>query len=303
MKNIELLYEKILNTIPNDVQKELSRKSVRKSMPEDAFLLPSERKFPIKRPGSDKIDIKLVYAAYVRAKQWSAKNPEYEKVALEAKRIFIKHNGSEILKLKLEGVDFSDSKIRSITQILGVRPNITPDDPSIDLDMCICPNCDYQCELGIDDTICEEKECPKCGEFLMPSVFNNSNQNEFKDDEQNSINRISENSKTYSTMTNKMRTIMEKNSKINRMICSNCNIVVQENVGKHNPICPNCGQNFEVITESIDDMVKHFTCPNCKTMKPYTKVNDDICPICESLMVVFAMPIIKKDKGLPTVTD
>lgn len=302
--SMEVLYEMVMNTIPPKIQKELSKKSVRATMPSDAFLLPSEKKFPIKRPGDDKIDVRLVYAAYVRAKQWSEKKPQYEKVAGEAKQIFLQNNGPNILKIKLEGVDLSDTEMRQINQLMGKRPDITPKDQSNDPEICICPECDYEGRIGIDDTICEKKKCPKCGAQMISSIFSKSTQKELDDEEKAKVKdkSVSESLKSLPTMQEKMRFLMEHKSKTHQRVCDNCNIIVTEQVSDDNPVCPNCGQNFKEITESISGLenTKHFSCPKCKTIKPYTRINEDICPICESLMVVFAAPNIKKDKGIPT---
>jgi ssDNA-binding Zn-finger/Zn-ribbon topoisomerase 1 len=109
-------------------------------------------------------------------------------------------------------------------------------------------------------------------------------------------------------MKDKMRFLME-NSKnkqeASRRICKECNIVVtMEASDFQNGICPGCGNEFTDLTESVGiESSKHFTCPKCKTVKPYTRINEDECPVCDSLMTVFAVPEIKKDHGVPINTD
>ncbi len=306
MEIFDILYEKTMNTLPDSVQKQLSRTSVRNDMSSDSFLLPAEKKFPIKKPGSSKVDPGLVYAAYVRAKQWSKHKPEYEKVAAQAKELFIRIGGPSKLKINLEGIDPDDIDLKLIIRLLN-NTNIldpTPNDQSDDTDHCICLNCDYECKLGIDDTICELKDCPKCGSKMIDSVFSKSGQKEADEDEKS----VSESLKSIPNMRDKMRFLMEnsKNTKdVSRRICKCCNIIVtMEGSEFQHGICPGCGKGFTDLTESVSiDIDKHFSCPKCKTVKPYTRINEDECPVCMSLMTVFAVPEIKKDHGVPINTD
>ena len=309
MENFDLIYEKAMNKVPDSVQKQLSRMDVRRNMPDDAFLLPSEKKFPIKRPGSKNVDLALVYAAYVRAKQWAKKKPEYEKVAAQAKDIFIREKGPSKLNIKLEAYDPEDSDLKQVTSLLNHKDKLdsTPKDDSDDPEHCICIDCDYECGLGIDDNTCEEKSCPKCGGKMIDSVFSKEGQKEAKEEEEKSV---SESLKSLPTMTEKMRYLMEnskkKKKKSGRKICNECNIVVTEEASIHQKdICPGCGKGFEEFTESCANIEreKHFSCPKCQTVKPYTKINEDECPVCDSLMTVFAVPEVKKDKGVPINTD
>ena len=56
----------------------------------DAFLLPDELKFPVMNE-KGKYDCGLIYAARVRAKQWSGKKPGYREVAKKAEELYKKH--------------------------------------------------------------------------------------------------------------------------------------------------------------------------------------------------------------------
>lgn len=307
METFDLLYEKAMNTLPDSVQKQLSRTSVRKDMPSDSFLLPSERKFPIKRPGSSKIDPGLVYAAYVRAKQWSKQKPEYGKVAAQAKEMFINAGGPSKLKIKLESFDPENIDLKQVVTLLNNTNKLdsTPKDQSDDVEHCICINCDYECKLGIDDTVCDSKKCPKCGSNMMDSVFSKRGQKEIESEGKT----VSESLKSIPNMKDKMRFLME-NSKNNtdstRKICKECDIVITMETSEfQNNICPGCGKEFTDLTESVAtvEKEKHFSCPKCRSVKPYTRINEDECPVCHSLMTVFAVPEIKKDHGVPINTD
>ena len=297
MDKFNIIYEKTMSAIPDAIQKQLGRISVRKSMPNDAFLLPSEKKFPIKRPGSKEIDPQLVYAAYVRAKQWSKKKPEYEKIATQAKDLFIKIKGPSKLNIKLEASLYEDDDT-DLKQVVSLLNNInsldsTPKDQSNDPEHCICPKCDYQSHLNIEDTVCELKSCPKCNTKMMDSVFTKDRS-------------VSESLKTIPDIKDKMRFLMENNTSkksSDRKICNTCQIIITEEACQYQKnICPGCGKEFQEVTTSITlESGRHFSCPKCNTIKPYTKINEDNCPVCTSLMTVFDIPIIKKTKGLPII--
>jgi hypothetical protein len=76
--------ESVINSIPDSIRKHLQKNDNRKKMLEEfgkeAFLLPDELKFPVINPFTKELDCRLIYAAYIRAKQH--KYSEVEKQAL-----------------------------------------------------------------------------------------------------------------------------------------------------------------------------------------------------------------------------
>ena len=102
MKAIILqLNEEAIREIPDDIQTKLGSKVVRRNMIEkfgpDSFLNASELKYPVVNPDTGEYMCELIYAAYVRSKQYG-RNSIIEK----AKKLFDNCNCSEKLKITLE---------------------------------------------------------------------------------------------------------------------------------------------------------------------------------------------------------
>jgi len=87
--------------LPDSLQKKINKTSVRKKMKEDhgysAFLKPKELKFPVVDPDSGDYHCGLLYAAYVRAKQWN-----YNDVAKKAKKLYKDNNCKSSLGREIE---------------------------------------------------------------------------------------------------------------------------------------------------------------------------------------------------------
>lgn len=100
----EVLTEAIKKLIPNKVKSKLSSKKNRQLMLEkygkDAFLLPSLLKFPVVNPDTGKPDCGLIYAARIRAKQYSGVKPGYREIAAKAEQLY-KSNKCDI-KLNIQ---------------------------------------------------------------------------------------------------------------------------------------------------------------------------------------------------------
>jgi len=288
MDKYDILYEKIMNKLPADVRNKINRKSVRNEMSNDSFLIPGEKKFPIKKPGSKEYDCKLIYAAYIRAKQWSKKKPQYAKVATMAKNLFNKNKCTNKLHLNIkEDVMINDEK-----QTILEDDNSSNDEVK-ELNKCICPKCGMMSPLDIDDTICEEKECPTCKEKMTDSIF----ENEF----------ISNKLQEQENIEDKMKFLVDyemgknKGKPGDQFICSKCKTILDFYVKENEEgFCPKCGNTLRILEESelIINEEKRNTCPKCKTSTIYN-IRENDCPVCQSNMIVFGKLKVKENKSLP----
>jgi rubrerythrin len=283
-EHIELLLEKISAEIPDSVQKKLSSQTVRKEMlakfGRSAFLLPEELKFPIVDPSTGKPNIRLIYAAYVRARQWSDKKPAYKKVAERAKALFIANGGPEKLNIHIE---------ESLTDILnqlgfGDLLNILPTEnrrPGVTTylepnPVCYCPNCGFTCALGGYQS-CDEQPCPICDTYMCSA-----------DDEGVTDENISD---VIGNLVSETITTLD-GEESDKFMCSNCKTVVGYEV-RHKLLkdgkCPICENNMMIMfeqDESINNSMRRY-CPNCKSTFEYHGRKDPIdCPICETLTVI-----------------
>jgi hypothetical protein len=82
--------EAVIKSIPDSIQKHFQKKSNREKMLEEfgkeAFLLPDELKFPVINPFTKELDCRLIYAAYIRAKQHKYSNVEKQALNLYNKQ-------------------------------------------------------------------------------------------------------------------------------------------------------------------------------------------------------------------------
>ena len=109
----EVLTEVIKKLIPNKTKAKLSSKKNRQLMLEkygkDAFLLPDQLKFPVRNPDTGKLDCSLIYAARVRAKQYSGVKPGYREVAAKAEKLYEQNKCNIKLNIRIhdgeEGFD------------------------------------------------------------------------------------------------------------------------------------------------------------------------------------------------------
>jgi hypothetical protein len=116
MNFIDLISEEVNAKISAKTKKLLKSQETRESMKEEfgetSFLDPDNKKFPIVNPTTGKIDCKLIYAAYMRArihfsKGGSSKAPAdyYKKIAENAKELYNTNNCSKKVGAKLEEGD------------------------------------------------------------------------------------------------------------------------------------------------------------------------------------------------------
>lgn len=118
------LIEEINRGVPDNVQAMLRKPSVRRQMLErcgkGAFLIPGQLKFPIVRPDKSACDpcCSLLYAAYVRARQWKGKKSGYGKIAEKAKKLFEKSKCSMKIGVKIEEVSSDILDIDVVLEML-----------------------------------------------------------------------------------------------------------------------------------------------------------------------------------------
>lgn len=102
----DLLTEAAEASIPDKLKKQISKDSVRQEMKDnygnDAFLLPSEEKFPVINPETGKYDCRLIYAARIRAKQH-----DYPEVAKKAEKLYNDQGCEEKIDVNIEDHDQS----------------------------------------------------------------------------------------------------------------------------------------------------------------------------------------------------
>ncbi len=101
----DIITEKMEVKIPSDIKTALNSPSIRRKMlsnfGEKAFLLPGKLLFPILNPKTGKLDCRLLYAAYIRSKQWSSK-PGYREISLKAREMINDNSCSNKLRIQLE---------------------------------------------------------------------------------------------------------------------------------------------------------------------------------------------------------
>jgi hypothetical protein len=92
----EVLTEVIKTLISVKLRNQISSKKQRQLMLEKfgrkAFLLPNMLKFPIINPSTGKFDCSLIYAARIRAKQYSGTKPGYREIAAKAEQLYKDNN-------------------------------------------------------------------------------------------------------------------------------------------------------------------------------------------------------------------
>lgn len=280
---INLLLEKISSDIPDEMQDKLKKNTVRLEMlskfGKKAFLLPEELKFPIVNPVTGEPDVRLIYGAYVRAKQWSEKKPAYKKISEKAKELFIQNKGPEKLNIHIEE-SLSNMLIQmGLEEILNILPKEERSGVTSYLEpnpTCRCPNCGFICALG-GYTLCSEQPCPICDTYMIDKI---SRIPVIKEDISNIMNE-------------NVESIMETpdGEEGQKFICSKCKTIVLYEV-RHklkNGKCPICENNMIVMYETDDNIAneKKRYCPKCKSIFEYHgAIDSDICPICESYVIV-----------------
>lgn len=119
----EVLTEVIKKLIPNKTKQKLSSKKNRQLMLEkygkDAFLLPNQLKFPVKNPDTGKYDCSLIYAARIRAKQYSGLKPGYREIAAKAEELYKQNNCGVKLNIRIhDGEEGFDIDLSDLIEVL-----------------------------------------------------------------------------------------------------------------------------------------------------------------------------------------
>ena len=100
-RNLETIFEEVRAKIPTSIRKTIDTKSDRNKLIEtcgnDAFLMPEKLKFPVKNIKTCEYDCRLLYAAYIRAKQF-----HYTDIAEKAKKLLKETGCSEKIRVTLE---------------------------------------------------------------------------------------------------------------------------------------------------------------------------------------------------------
>ncbi|MDD4081805.1 MAG: hypothetical protein PHD05_00325 [Sphaerochaetaceae bacterium] len=119
----EVLTEAVKTLIPENVKIKLSSKKNRQIMLEkfgdDAFLLPDKLKFPVMNPFTGKYDCALIYAARIRAKQYSGIKPGYREIAAKAEELYKNNRCSTKLNVQIhDGEKIMDIDLQQLVEIL-----------------------------------------------------------------------------------------------------------------------------------------------------------------------------------------
>lgn len=107
----ETVLEAVSRSLPKKIKEHLNSKQNREDMlkkyGKDAFLMPDKLKFPIIDPHTGEKDCRLIYAAYVRARQWMDQIPEYKDIASKAKNLYDKQNCSNKINISINESDIT----------------------------------------------------------------------------------------------------------------------------------------------------------------------------------------------------
>ncbi len=105
---LEEIYEGLKTTIPSRIKKDISTRSSRIKLLEqfgkDSFLLPDKLKFPVKDPKTGEYDCRLLYAAYIRARQYSKSKSGYTDIAAKAKQLLNDLGCKGQIGVQIEGI-------------------------------------------------------------------------------------------------------------------------------------------------------------------------------------------------------
>lgn len=97
---------------------------------------------------------------------------------------------------------------------------------------------------------------------------------------------------------------LDENDELNKPIdykskyhCEKCGIVINASIYEEENVCPKCGDDFAILEDSsFLDSERRFHCPKCSSSFKYTRINEDSCAFCNTIMTVFDKPEIKKSK-------
>ncbi len=193
------------------------------------------------------------------------------------------------------------------------------------IEMCSCPNCGHEEELCIDEISCDQKPCRMCETKMMTSLNQQNNDLLSKIKEETTIEGkfkilvesagefavksktklpiepiITKDSDNEKRLFNRLEETDHLNKDINyksKYHCKDCGIVVSASVFESESVCPKCGKDFAILEDvAFLDTERRFHCPKCSTSTKYSKITEDTCVICNSLMTVFGKPTIKNSK-------
>ena len=267
--NIDLILEKI--SLPEHIEEKLQKQTVRKEMlvkyGKEAFLIPEELKFPVVNPETGKLDIRLIYIAYLKSKKWEDEQPSYKAITEKAKQLFINNKGPE----ELLDVQIEESLVDTLLSLITNNKINEPKTTAIPNPTCNCPNCGFICALGSYSN-CSVQACPICDTYMQSSdLCNESVENKF--------NKL---------VTETVE--LPKGKSGDKFICPKCRTIVNYNIKEAFDIevCPLCKQSHMVIMfETINSEIKHNICPTCQSIFEYDQSKTlDACPICGQLFIV-----------------
>jgi Zn ribbon nucleic-acid-binding protein len=290
----DLIFERVMDIIPESIKKGIKLKAIRDNMPKSSFLIESDRKFPVKNPGDINYNPKLVYAAYLKASRGIDAHPEYQEVLESAIRIFKEINGPKKINFRLDEcfakndrdilnaiylLEGKFDKIKTEKNEFDEELPVSKDDMTDEINGCICPNCSYEDTLDIEDEgLCEEKTCPKCNQKMIHSGI--------VENIQIKLHEATDIKDKFKIVLEHTLNVEDENIDPNYCICKKCDIIIKKLISEqNNGFCPECGdktslvnKNYKLFTES------HAYCPNCLTITEYSIMEQD-CPVCRSIMV------------------
>jgi len=298
------IFEKVMDRVPDSIKNEIKLKTVREYMPSNSFLVEDTKKFPVKDPGSNDYNPKLVFASYIKAISERDSHLEYQSIAESAIKIFKEIDGHKKINFKIdESFAENDRNILNAIYLLeGKYDKIdhsndefdeelptNKDDLDSDLNHCICTSCGYEDILDIEDeSLCEEKICPKCQQKTMIHA-------EILESEslQIKLHRAK-------NIEDKMKLVVETTLKENvqscgSYICDKCKIVIKDFINEQiESTCPSCGNKTHEIDKNHKSFIEsNCYCPKCLTLTTWNILETE-CPICQSNMVKILFPNIKK---------
>lgn len=263
----EILLEQV--EIPEDIQAQLQKQTVRREMldkyGEKAFLIPEELKFPVVNPSTGEFDVRLIYIAYLKSKEYETEQPSYKAISEKAKKLFIDNNGPEVLgdvgveeSLMGDLLELGLKKIIGEKKLTDLKTNPT----------CRCPNCKFECALGQYDR-CSLQPCPVC-DFFMESPTSEPTCESVEDKFADLVTETVE---------------VSKGNPGDKFICKHCNTIIDYKVKETFEItkCPLCKkENMLLMFEDIDLTNKKYKkCPNCDSIFEYDRTRElDCCMIC-----------------------
>ncbi len=200
---------------------------------------------------------------------------------------------------------------------------ISNDDVKKHIELCACNNCGFEDELCIDEVVCEDKNCRQCGSKMTTSLNQQNESLIGKINKEKTVEGkfkiLTENTGSFNipkrskiapletTTDNSDKRLfnrLEETDVLNKRIdyknkyhCDDCGIVISASIYEHDGICPKCGKDFVLLeNKEFLDNERRFICPGCSASYKYTKITEDVCSFCNSLMTVFGKPVIKNSK-------